>query len=497
MSLDPRTPVLVGGGQLNRRDGEPEREPVALIAEAARAAELDSGGRGLLRALDSIRLVRMLSWRYRDPGRLVAAELGASPRHTAYTGDGGNSPQALVSGAAADIAEGRADVVLIGGAEAWRTRMRLRAEGKRPDWTVQDESVTKAPVLGAAEPLLGDGELRIGLDRPSSVYPLFEQSLRIAAGRGIDQHLKHCGELWSRFSEVAARNPHAWTTRACSAEEITTPSPANRWISWPYPKLMNSNNMVEQGAAVLLCSVAAAVRAGVPRENWVFPWSSAEAHDTYAIAERQALHGSPAIRIAGQRALSLAGAGAGDLGPVDIYSCFPAAVQVAAAELGLPVDDPARPLTITGGLTFAGGPWNNYVTHSIATMITALRECGGKGLITANGGYLTKHALGVYGTEPPPEGFRSENVQSEVDREPTTPALDSWQGTGSLESWTVVHDRGGAPETAFLAVRTPEGARTLAVNREPETLATLVSDEMAGAPVAVGEDGTGWPEGVR
>ncbi|KAA9156774.1 acetyl-CoA acetyltransferase [Amycolatopsis acidicola] len=497
MSLDPRTPVLVGGGQLNRRDGEPEREPVALIAEAARAAEADSGGRGLLRALDSVRLVRMLSWRYRDPGRLVADQLGASPKHTAYTGDGGNNPQVLLSGAALDIAAGRADVVLIGGAEAWRTRMKLRAEGKRPEWTVQDESVPKAPVFGATEPLLGEGEHRIGLDRPSSVYPLFEQSLRIAAGRGIDQHLKHCGELWSRFSEVAAGNPHAWTTRAHSAEEIATPSPSNRWISWPYPKLMNSNNMVEQGAAVLLCSVAAAERAGVPRENWVFPWSSAEAHDTYAIAERQALHASPAIRIAGRRALELAGTRIEDLGPIDIYSCFPAAVQVAAAELGLPVDDPARPLTITGGLTFAGGPWNNYVTHSIATMVSKLREAGGRGLVTANGGYLTKHALGVYSTEPPAEGFRAEDVQAEVGREPKTRALDSWQGKGSLESWTVVHDRSGAPETAFLAVRTPDGARTLAVNREADVLAMLVSDDLAGAAIAVREDGTGWPEGVR
>ena len=33
-----------------------------------------------------------------------------------------------------------------------------------------------------------------------------------------------------------------------------------------------------------------------------------------------------------------------------------------------------RDLTVTGGMTFAGGPWNNYVTHGVATMVGVLRE---------------------------------------------------------------------------------------------------------------------------
>lgn len=169
---DPRTPVLVGGGQVNQREGS--CEPVELIAQAARAAEADSGGQGLLAAVDSIRLVAMLSWRYRDPGRLVAERIGARPGHSLYSGDGGNQPQALVSSAARDIAAGRADVVLVGGGEAWRTRMRLRAAGERPAWTRQDDSIPAAPRFGPERPLLSDAEQRIGLDRPSSVYPLFE-----------------------------------------------------------------------------------------------------------------------------------------------------------------------------------------------------------------------------------------------------------------------------------------------------------------------------------
>lgn len=292
------------------------------------------------------------------------------------------------------------------------------------------------------------------------------------------------------MSEVAAGNPHAWTPRFHSVAEIALVSRKNRWISWPYPKLMNANNSVEQSAALLVCSAAAAERAGVPRDRWIFPWAAAEADDTYALAERPALHRSPAIRVAGQRVFELGGVGIDDVGLIDIYSCFPSAVQVAAAELGVPIDDPDRPLTLTGGLTFAGGPWNNYVSHSLAAMVTVLREKPGLALITANGGYLTKHSIGLYGSAPPRAGFRWADVQSEVDSESTTPAHDIWKGLGVLEAWTMLHDRDGERQAGFLAVGTPDGGRTLAVTRAPDELRTLVEDDPAGAAVHVCEDGT-------
>ena len=75
--------------------------------------------------------------------------------------------------------------------------------------------------------------------------------------------------------------------------------------------------------------------------------------------------------IGARRVLELSGVGVDDVDIVDLYSCFPSAVQVAARELGLSTDDSSRSLTITGGLTFAGGPWNNYVMHSIATRYRA------------------------------------------------------------------------------------------------------------------------------
>ena len=444
----------------------------------------------MLHALDSIRVVNLLSWRYRDPGLLVGQRIGAPHASTFYTGIGGNTPQSLLNQACRDIQQGRAEAVLLVGGETWRTRMRLRARGIRPDWTRQDETVPIPPGGDGSVPMSGPGEDRIGLDRPAYVYPMFEQALRIALGESSDDHRRRIGELWAQFSAVAQGNPHAWSREALSAEQIWQPGPDNRMISWPYPKLMNSNNMVDQAAAVLLCSVEKATYLQIPRDDWVFPYAGTDSHDTYGIAERDELHRSPAIRIGAARALELAGTAAIDLDFIDIYSCFPSAVQVAAREIGLPVGDPDWPLTVTGGLTFAGGPWNNYVMHSIATMTERLREAPrARGLITANGGYLTKHSFGVYSATPPPHEFRWEDVQDVVDREPTRTALVQWDGVGTVESWTTPYDRDGNPEKAFLSVRTPDGARTLALIDDTAEAARTVAEDIAGAAVRVHPDG--------
>ena len=490
MPLDPRTPVLVGYGQVNQHTEDPGVEPVDLMVAASRAA----ADPRVLESVDAVRIVNLLSWRYRDPGLLLAQRIRADKAETRYTGIGGNVPQTLVNLACLDIQQGKSDVVLIGGAETWRTRCRLRAAGFKPNWTKQDDSVPQAPGSDEGVPMAGPAELRIHLDRPAYVYPLFEQAVRIAAGETPDEHRRRIGELWSQFSAVAAINPHAWSREALTAEQIWKAAPDNRMISWPYTKLMISNNMVDQGAVLILASAEKAEYLQTPSERWVFPYAGADSHDTYAIGERAEFFSSPAIRIAGKRALELADADIGDIELIDVYSCFPSAVQIAAKELGLPIGDPGRPLTVTGGLTFAGGPWNNYVTHSIATMAEQLvAHPGRRGLITASGGYLTTHSFGVYGTQPPEHEFRWEDVQPAVDQEPTRTALVDWSGVGTVESWTTPVDRDGRAEKAFLAVRTSQdaaAARVLAVISSAADAEATVAGDIAGAAVQVHPDGT-------
>jgi acetyl-CoA C-acetyltransferase len=488
--VDPRTPVLIGTGQLSLRvdQGATPLEPVDLIAESLRRAADDSGaGSAALAGADTVHIVGLVSWRYRDPGALVAQRVGAAPRSSTVSGMGGNTPQALVNLAARTIQAGDADLVLLGGAEAWRTRMSARQAGAELDWTRQGDDVPEAPRSIPEVPMSAPGEQARGVFMPVQVYPLFEQAHRIALGRGLDEHLVAVSELWARFSEVAATNPHAWTQQAFTPEQIRTPTPDNRMIGFPYTKRMNSNNAVEQGAAVILCSAERAQALGVPRDRWVFPHSGTDAHDPYFVTERDQLGASPAIRLAAGSALELAGIGVDDLALVDVYSCFPSAVQVAAHEIGLDTD---RPLTVTGGLSFAGGPWNNYVMHSIATMSDRLRERPGEpGLITATGGYLTKHAFGVFSTEPPADGFRHAEPQAEVDALPRRVLCEDPDGEMAIETWTAMHDRDGAPETGIVVGLLPDGRRALGTTTDADTVKRLVSDDLAGQRARIRPDG--------
>jgi acetyl-CoA C-acetyltransferase len=488
MALDPRTPVIVGVGQWSNRvdRGEPSCEPVDMMAEVLRRAASDSGaGDATVRGLDAFRVVRTLSHHYRDPGALVAARLGAAPRDTAVSPMGGNEPQVLVAQACADIAAGDVDLVAICGAEAWRTRSATPRD--ELDWT-DDDDTPPARLTSPEFDLYHPAELAHGLVMPTQIYPLFEQALRHAAGRTVDDHLAHLGELWARFSEVAAGNPHAWVREPLTPEQVRTPSSTNRWICWPYTKVMNANNAVEQAAGLLIASVARAEALGVPRDRWVFPLAATVAHDHLALSHRTDLHSSPAIRLAARALFDLAGCGVDDVAHIDLYSCFPSAVQIAAAEIGFGLD---RRLTVTGGLPFAGGPWNNYVTHAIATMCDVLRrDPGTTGLVSANGGYVTKHALGLYATEPPTTSFRSRSVQPAVDALGRREVAEPHDGPATVESWVVEHDRAGEPERAVAACLTDDGRRAWATSRDNDTVAELRSGtEQIGRAVKLGTDG--------
>jgi acetyl-CoA C-acetyltransferase len=224
-------------------------------------------------------------------------------------------------------------------------------------------------------------------------------------------------------------------------------------------------------------------------------WAGADAHDTPHVSNRPVLDGSPAIRMAGRTALELAEVGVDDLAHVDLYSCFPSAVQVAAGELGLGtpdrLDQRGRPLTVTGGLSFAGGPWNNYVSHSLATMQRVLREDAGSiGLVTANGGLITKHAMGVYSTEPPRSGgYRWASPQDEVDAAGSVELATDWTGAVAVEAATVMHDRDGQPELCILLTRTLDDRRAWGTTDDAESMQVIVTEEPVGRRGEIDADG--------
>lgn len=493
MSIDPRTPVLVGVGQSLNRPGEDGLvEPLDLMVTALTAAADDAGpGRRLLESLDLLTGVASFVWHPVDPAALVAERLGIRPRSTQLTATGGSYPSKLVAQAARLILSGEADVVAFTGAEAMASRSAGRKLGEKAPWVSQDpDTVPTPPLFGEDVMPFTDLEMARGITAPVSIYPLFENAMRAANGWSLGEHRRVMGDLSASFSAVAAENPFAWIREAMSPDDITIPSPANRMISEPYTKLMTANIAVDQGAAIILCSYEKAMALGISSDRLIFPWAHTQGEDRMFISERPELHRSVALEAIGPRALELAGLGIDDVDHVDLYSCFPIAVQMGAAALGLALDDQARPLTQTGGLTFGGGPGNNYVTHSLAAMARVLREHPGEiGLVSGLSYFATSHAIGIYSTTPPPQAFRHEDLQAQIDRNPIEVVDPDLQGPVTVETYTISHDREVGPVAATFAVRSSAGTRGWATISKADELRSIAGTELIGTTGLLNGDG--------
>lgn len=498
MPADRRSPVIVGVGQtLQRpREGEAILSPNQLLAVAARAADEDaSANRSLAAAADTYACVGALSRPYPDPGAFLARELGTAPQKTMATTTGGNSPQALVNFLAQEIARGEMNIALIGGAECIYSRRWARQREAELGWEFPEDPPTPN-VIGDMKPGSSEYEIAHSATIPTQIYPIFESAIRAGAGRSIDEHQKIVSELWSTFSEVAATNPYAWTPTSYTAKEIRKITSDNRMVTFPYTKRMCANIQVDQAAALFLCSYEAAKELGVPDEKIVFLHTGADANDHQFFTERWSLDESPAIGALGREVFSKSGSSVDDIAYFDLYSCFPCAVQVGMKALGLkgPANGDKRPLTVTGGLAFAGGPGNNYVTHSVAAMVEQLRrDPGSLGLITALGWYITKHSIGLYSTEPPKNGYvpgDSEEAQREVDLSHKRDVAGVLETEAVVESSEVLCDRDGSPTLAVVTCLTPDGSRALANSNDPEIAKSFTAEDWAGRKVRLRPDGS-------
>jgi acetyl-CoA C-acetyltransferase len=493
--VDSRCPVVVGVGQVSQRvDAAEARSPIDLLTDAVRLADADSRARSsLLDRIGVVAIAAIGSWPYPDPGALLARKLGITPNTTALSTVGGNSPQLLVNEMADRIQRNELDVALIGGAESMHTRWRARREPRvELTWENGDDPPCEW-VIGDGRPGASEYEAAHSALAPTMVYPLFETALRHANGRTIDEHQRHVSALWARFAAVAAGNPNAWSRTAFSPEEIRTVSPDNRMVCFPYPKRMCANIDVDQAAALFLCSYEAAQSAGIPDDRLVFLHAAAETHDHYFFSERDTLTESPGIEVAVTDAIAAVGITLDAISHFDLYSCFPAAVQVATRSLQLADDDP-RPLTVTGGLGFAGGPVNNYPAHAIARMVEVLRaDPAAFGCTTALGWYISKHATGIWSASPPEHGFRrvdSGVSQARVDARPRREPAGLIEGDVTLEATSVAFERDGTPSLGILTALTADGRRALANTRDPDLLYALTTEAHEGTTMKLVNDGT-------
>jgi acetyl-CoA C-acetyltransferase len=486
--------VLVGAAQLVQRDVAPAEapSPLDMLERVAREAAADAAaGERCLRQLDCIGVVDVVAWRPGNAPRLLAERLGAAPRRELVTAVGGEMPLVLVNRVARQIAAGHARLALVAGANNVRTLRRARNARIKLDWPRGGGGCPET--LGVTRGGSSPAEAEYGLGRPTDVYPVFENALRARRGLDLGTHLRRVGALMSRMSAVAAANPYAWFPTRRSAEEIVTPAPENRMVAFPYTKYMNAVIETDQAAALLLASEEAARSLGIPEERFVYWWGGGVAEeDPWYASDRPDFARCPALAEAVNAALAEAGVALPEIDRIDLYSCFPVALEMACEMLGLSEDDP-RGLTVTGGLPYAGGPGNDYTLHALATLVARLREApGSRGLVTGNGWYLTKHAASVVASAPREEGASTGGAWPGPERpEPPAPPAEAAAtapaaGPATLETYTVVFDREGAPARGIVLGRTEAGRRFLANTPEDrDLLEAFVAREEVGRPGTV------------
>lgn len=493
------TPILVGAGQYVDRGGPvPDKSfsPADIAAFVADAALKDcNAARSVGDIIDVLAVARLFEHSLKDsvmwpnpfgcsenmPGS-VAQRLGIKPGRLIYSEVGGETPQRLVNQMAEAIYRNDIRGALITGAEALATIKNATRAGIEFDW---DEEVAEDfEDLWPDKPMSSDYENRHGVNVPIQVYALFEQVRRNELGYSTKEYRESVGKLFTAFSEVAEGNPYAQFPTRRSADEISTVSSDNFLLTEPYTKWMVAQDAVNQGAAIVMTSVGMAQELSIPESNWIYLTAYADADDL-TVSERPNLSASQAQGDALSYVVDRSNLQPEKVDLMDLYSCFPIAVTSTCGHLG--ITPGTRPLTLTGGLPFFGGPGNNYSLHAIAEVLWRLRgKATGDALIVANGGYLSKHSVGAYSKTIKghwlPSDFRPDRGKNAK-----VSLTESPNGVGVVESYSAIYQKnkryGGyiigrliETDLRFLAVALPSDAKALSV---------LFSDNPIGSKVSV------------
>ncbi|MEM7328239.1 MAG: acetyl-CoA acetyltransferase [Pseudomonadota bacterium] len=475
-------PVIVGVGQVtdhwdgtSEPDGAPS--PKSLCVTASQIALEDAGVAA--NEIDTIAVVRIFEdsvpgdrhphgHNTNLPGT-IARDLGASPSRAIYAAVGGQSPQQLANEMANRIFAGEIECALVTGSEANKASKAARKHGVDIDWT--DANDLAFEDRGMGEMLLSRPEIKHGIIAPAYFYALFENAMAARDGQSRSERRAAMSSLFAKFAAVAARNPHSqFDTSTFDAEFLATPSKANYPFADPFLKWHIAQDAVNQGGAFVIMSDAKADALGISPDQRVYLHGGGEASDDF-ISERPVLDGSWAMQTAIDRALTHAGRSPNDMAAFDLYSCFPCAVFSSMAALGLDPDSETRPLTLTGGLPFFGGPGNNYSMHGIVSMTEWLRNHAGDfGLVLANGGWMTKEAVGVWSTQRPAAFVPVESSAKPTEKVP----LNNAPERGVVESYTVTYGKDG-PKNGIIFGRTDAGDRFIAV-AAPDAMPRLLED---------------------
>ncbi|MDY6934975.1 MAG: hypothetical protein SVZ03_12245 [Spirochaetota bacterium] len=491
-----RIPVLVGIGQLvHREKTQIQLDPIKMMEEVCRKAAEDARLDNL-RKVDTLYIVNCISKVMSKPAQELSELLGIQPSDTGYSWIGACAPQWFVNRAAERIFSGKSELVLICGAEAFYSHEKIQTGDSASSFFVEDDKAAGSLYIGDVRKPVSDLEIFYGLMSPLLSYSIFENALRAHNGKSIFDHSREIASFCSQFSQIASRNPYAWFQESKTEDEIATVTDKNRMVVFPYTKSMCSNMTVNQAAALIMTNLARAEAMGIPKGKVIFLRGCGNAEDVWLVSERPALWASPSVADAVNMALNQLSISLDEIEYLDLYSCFPCAPRIARKMLNISYNDP-RSLTVTGGMSFFGGPGNNYSLHAICHIVSLLRaNPASYGMVQALSWFISKHSVGIYSASPGKTPWKPLEIPHKVKEYPRVNVVTSATGKGTIESYTIVYNRYSQIDYSIVVCRDKEDNRFLArVKPEEGMIEQMTREEPIGRDGRVEHDAsnsTNW-----
>ncbi|HQQ63744.1 MAG TPA: hypothetical protein PLF22_09240 [Pseudomonadales bacterium] len=490
--LPPNTPVIIGVGfcQEKRDDALACSEPYQLMVNAVQDAARDAGNDALLQQLQSISVEQGM-WDYRNPGKLIADTIGC-PNAKSILADLGVLQLTPLFNLFDAILSGEQEIGVVTGGEAKYRELRAKINGQSISNTQQDAD-TPAPDVyhPTPDPFATEVEAAAGIFMPVELFAVIESAIRHAQGLTVEQHRDSIANLYSSFSDIASRNPHAWSQEVVSPADIRNAGGKNAMLAFPYTKKHNSQWNVNQAVAIIVCSYARAKALGLDDTRWIYPVAAVQSRHVVCLAQQKQLHSHPGTVMAGQRAYELAGISNKDISAADLYSCFPASVQSFAHDLQL---EGVCPWSVTGSMAFAGGPYNHGALDGVARMVEVLREQGNKparfGLTSNLSGIFGKQAVVLFSNQANPRGYCFEDITHAVAAiDKPLPVTGDYTGSATVVGYTVVFNK-EEPSHGFAYCDTPAGARTVVKSSDKALLTRMTQEEFVGKTLTIHADRT-------
>ncbi len=470
-------PVLVGIGSLQQKGSFAELDEALILMEKVTLDAIeDTQAPAIKNYIDEIQIPKGY-WAYRDPGKWIAEKHGFSKAKTSVTKIG-VLQQNLINSACKKIINGEIRASLIVGGEARFKKIQALKEGldfEEMQLTVNPDHYVKAKDdLYVPEEIEALGMMAVGY------YAVMESALRYKNKRTIKEHETYLGDMYARFSQIAAKNPHAWNQKVFTSDEIQHPSIKNQRIAYPYNKLHNSSWNVNQASALIITSEEVANKLNIPNSQRVYPLISSETNHMIGVIQRPDITDPAGLQLAANFLLEKAVENNITPSLYELYSCFPLAVQLFSESLQVPENIEK---TITGGMPFAGGPLNNYMLHATAQMLIKIREQTTEvGLITGVSGMMTKQALAIWAKDPL-MNFISKDVSKDAAAlEMPVPMSDLMKGEAMVIGCATLYEKLNAIKAVFYA-EDSQGHRLVLTSNEEKIIKQVEEKECVGKKI--------------